>query len=388
MIIRQWLETARGRVIGHFPPGRRSPLTPLEQTLADMHTYARPHGSAIENEFRRRYLGEFGPMRDPFGNLHVKIGDDSRVLFSCHTDTVADGAGRQTVYIDTDDRLRLSRRSRQVKGACLGADDTVGVFLMREMIKAGIPGYYIFHYGEEAGCIGSRDLADDRAEWLRSSFDMAVAFDRKDTGDVITHQCGWRTASDKFATALAHQLNMTDRRLLYLPCDTGLYTDTNSYAELIPECTNISIGYSSAHGVHESVDVAHVLRLRQALLMVDWDHLPIDREPVSEWTDEWIDTEEDLTAPVISSSMFTRIPDREIDSLIDGLPGDPDDDRISADVDQDLRQSRGRGLHDIIFLCEACGLEYFLMESDAPRRQAFCSPECQQFAETTGARRS
>src|SRR3954464_8308415 len=107
MIIRQWLAQTRTLLRPSYPPGRRSPLLPAEQTLADMHTYARPHGSAIENEFRRRYLSEFSPIRDPFGNLHVQIGE-SRTLFSCHTDTVADGAGRQTVYVDADDRLRLS----------------------------------------------------------------------------------------------------------------------------------------------------------------------------------------------------------------------------------------------------------------------------------------
>lgn len=386
MIIRQWLQTARDQVRAHFPPARRSRLTLLEQTLADMHTYARPHGSAIENEFRRRYLSEFSPIRDPFGNLHVKIGE-SRTLFSCHTDTVANGAGRQTVYVDADDRLRLSRRSRQVKGACLGADDTVGVFLMREMIKAEIPGYYVFHYGEEAGCIGSRDLAQYRAEWLKTSFDAAIAFDRKDTGDVITHQCGGRTASDLFVAALVRHLNATDPRLLYLPCVTGLYTDTNSYADLIPECTNVSIGYTFAHDASESVDVAHVLRLRRALLTVDWEHLPIGREPISEWA-EW-DDDEDLTALVVSASTGARMPDREIHSPIWGnTPILDDDDPISADVDRDLRSERGRGLNDVIFLCESCGFEYYLIESDAPRRQSYCSPECQQFAETTGARRS
>lgn len=359
----------------------------LRATLAEMHSYCRPHGSGAENAFRARYLAEFKPVRDPFGNLHVTVGPTSRILFSCHTDTVARHEGRQGVYIDAGQYLRLTERARLIQGACLGADDTVGVFLMREMILAGVPGHYVFHYGEEAGCLGSRSIAYHRPEFLEQ-FDAAIAFDRKDLGDVITHQCGSRTSSDAFALALADNLNATMPGFVYAPSDRGLYTDTNSYADIIPECTNLSIGYTSAHGSAEAVDVAHVLRLRRALLAVSWADLPIERDPADFAEDDWSQYEyyptptvrQTTPGPVVSS-----FPDRTSDrprGVATPIWGNARN-GWADDDEETIRPGRypndAPDLHDVIFLCEACGLEYFAAESWAKNKLAFCSSECEEF---------
>jgi hypothetical protein len=55
------------------------------------------------------------------------------------------------------------------KPECLGADCAAGVALMVSMIHARVPGYYVFHDGEEQGCLGSRFLA--RRPCSYSSFD-------------------------------------------------------------------------------------------------------------------------------------------------------------------------------------------------------------------------
>ena len=250
---------------------------PFLTTLIDMHSYMRPAGSATESLFIDHYLANIpGISRDPYGNWRIAI-DDTPVLWSCHTDTVHHDSGRQsTHYDDATGMLSLSKRSKR-RSSCLGADDTAGVFIMREMIRRNVPGSYVFHFGEEQGCIGSRDLAEYDPSWL-SQFDMAIALDRGGCHDVITHQIGNRCASDLFVKSLADALFAADKRVILSPAH-GVYTDTASYVDIIPECTNLSVGYSGAHGRSESLNCWHVLRLLDTLCQLDTTQLTIDRDP-------------------------------------------------------------------------------------------------------------
>jgi len=240
--------------------------------IAIMHTYKRPHGSDTEQKFIKRYLMPLGFKPDRDNNQILTIGNRP-ILFSSHLDTVHHTQGSQTVAIDGSGFLSLSKRASGEGSNCLGADDTAGIWLMLEMVKAGIAGTYVIHYGEEIGCVGSSALASHNPEFLRQ-FQAAIAFDRAGYGDVITHQMGQRTCSDVFATALGEQLGGE-----YRPCDKGVYTDTNEYAHLIPECTNLSVGYFNQHTENESLDMGFLVALRNSLLKVDWDHLPIERQP-------------------------------------------------------------------------------------------------------------
>ena len=238
-----------------------------------MLTYCRPHGSIAEGIFRRRYLADLpGIVEDAHGNLHVKIGA-SPILWSSHTDTVHREQGIQSLRINAREQtIRLSRRSKRFSN-CLGADDTVGVFIMREMILRGVAGHYIFHYGEEKGGIGSGNLARLTPELIDRHTLFAIAFDRQGTSDVITSQFGGDTASDAFAWSLAKQLPGS-----YKPCP-GVYTDTAEYADIIPECTNVSVGYYREHTPGEYVDTSHVARLLDAVCEIDPDSLVCARDP-------------------------------------------------------------------------------------------------------------
>lgn len=249
-------------------------LTPAQlNTLSTMLTYCRPHGSAMDHEFRRVYLASLpGIHEDAYGNLIVDIGESPRVLWSSHTDTVHWYSGRQRLHVDTKKQtIRLARKSRK-RSECLGADDTVGVFLMREMILTGVEGRYIFHYGEESGCIGSSDLAANSPETL-TGIDFAIALDRMGTSDIITTQNGSTCCSDLFAHSLALALGLpyTSAR--------GIFTDTAEYVDLIPECTNISVGYYNQHGPDEYVDYSHVGILLAALIAMDQSQLVCSRDP-------------------------------------------------------------------------------------------------------------
>jgi hypothetical protein len=231
-----------------------------------MLTYRRPHTSRTTTQFIEKYLLSIpGAFEDVHGNIHVdRTNGTSRVLWSAHTDTVHRSGGRQTVILDADGKLR--RRASATD--CLGADDGVGCFILREMCLAGIAGYYLFHHGEERGGIGSGALAHTSRDWLSESFDYAIAFDRRNHGDVITSQVGSRCASNQFAKSLARILR-TGGLPGYHP-SSGVYTDTAEYAEFIPECSNVSVGYKFEHTPDEELDTIHVGALLGAILS-SWD---------------------------------------------------------------------------------------------------------------------
>lgn len=249
--------------------------------LLTMLTYVRPHGSVGEAQFVDRYVMSLPGAyvkTDRFGEVAayvVEVMDPDTGLypphlFTAHVDTVhsdLDGV-RQPVDYDTNLDLVLT-----VKDQPLGADDGAGVWLMRQMIAAGVPGVYCFPRGEERGGIGSSALSDDHGEWL-AQFSFAVAFDRRGNEDVITHQSCGRCCSDTFAGALARALGGN-----YAPDDGGIFTDTANFIEHVAECTNLSCGYNHEHSKDEYLDVAHILWLRDALLKVDWAALPVVREP-------------------------------------------------------------------------------------------------------------
>lgn len=246
------------------------------EVLIDILKHMRPHESSTERMIADKHIMSLpGARRDEKGNIIVVVGEGSRTLFSCHTDTVHHEEGKQGLMYDQEMGVVYVAGET---GGVLGADDGAGMWLMRKMILAGVKGTYVFHAGEECGGIGSSWLAKNHPEWLKG-FDRAIAFDRKDTGHVITHQGFEQCCSNLFAGALADALNSAGP-LGYAPNDSGIYTDTREYTHLIPECTNLSVGYYDEHKNSEMLDVGHLVALSDACLKVDWEALPTARVPV------------------------------------------------------------------------------------------------------------
>lgn len=216
-------------------------------------------------------VGDDNYYMDDIGNVIVSVGKSNTTLWSCHTDTIHP---KHVTYCDLvyDDKYVTSADKRQ-----LGADDGVGIWLMLNMIEAGVDGLYVFHAGEEVGGIGSSYIARNTPEVLRG-ITHAIAFDRKSTGSVITHMgFGGRCCSNEFANDFANKLNIG-----LFPDSTGVYTDTAEYTALIPECTNISAGYYSEHTFSEYTDYTYAQRLLVALLAAhdkgDLDNLVVSRD--------------------------------------------------------------------------------------------------------------
>jgi hypothetical protein len=244
--------------------------------LLEILGWARPHDSACELRFAKEYLDKVeGMQTDAFGNRWLRIGT-APVLWSCHVDTVARHGGPQAIQLDLATGIISLKDGK--KKCSLGADDGTGVWIMLEMIRHQRPGLYVFHRGEERGCLGSSWIANRNPQFL-AGIQAAVAFDRAGHSDVITHQMSGRTCSDAFAASFAAQLNASSPDFNYRPDDGGVYTDTNEYAELIAECSNISVGYHGQHSHKETQDLYHAEALLDAMLKLDATKLVIEREP-------------------------------------------------------------------------------------------------------------
>lgn len=240
----------------------------IESLMAILET-KRPHKSKAENRFIREFIEPLGVERDGFGNLYKRIeGLGDSILWSIHTDTVHISGGRQAIQ----KRKGIISLSPRGKSNCLGADDGAGIWLAREMILAGKPGLYVFHRAEECGGLGSDFIATHNQKLL-DGIQIAIALDRKGYNDVITHQ-GGRGCSDTFAWSLANALDMD-----YRPDDTGLFTDTANYFDLISECTNISVGYFGQHSKLETLDSEFLIELRGKLIALDTSKLIVERKP-------------------------------------------------------------------------------------------------------------
>lgn len=240
------------------------------ETLLAMLSYRRPEGSNAQRAFCERYLMPYMQPHTVGGytNFIQIVGDTPpEIMFTAHHDTVHSQSGKQNVMIDKTLGHIFSNSD------CLGADCTTGVWLILEMIKAGVPGAYVVFGGEEIGCQGSTAFVNDPPEWL-DNIKYCISFDRYGTKSVITHQMGMRTASDKFAESFARAVNMD-----LVADDGGSYTDSNEFAGIVSECTNISVGYYHQHTKNEYQDLFFAEYLRKKLINADWSLLEYHRDP-------------------------------------------------------------------------------------------------------------
>ena len=265
----------------------------VDALLSTILLWPRPDSSAAEFAFRGWLDSTLMTMKVDVRTLnrgcrYVEIplpsGQPSTTLFSCHIDTVDTNTGltnpeggiaqKHVVYDDNFGIITLAKDNKV--GSCLGADDGVGVWLMLNMIQRKVPGGYIFHTGEEVGGLGSRSVLAGNADILKK-YELALAFDRPRTDEVITHQGGLRCASDKCADALCERLNK--HGFSYKKSDRGSFTDTKIYRGIIAECFNLGVGYQFQHGAQEELDYVHATELLEAVCKIDFESLPIDRDP-------------------------------------------------------------------------------------------------------------
>ncbi len=210
-------------------------------------------------------------QKDEFGNLFIQIGE-SDVMFTSHLDT-ATSANTKVNHLFDGKYIKTDGTS------ILGADDKAGVTIMLHMIENDIPGLYYFFLGEEVGCIGSKKVAAKQKTEKIEGINKVISFDRRGTDSVITFQSSQRCCSDVFGEALSKELNLADDTFEYKNDPTGILTDSVQFIKIYSECTNISVGYRSEHTFSETQDIEHLEKLAEACLKVDWNSLPVERDP-------------------------------------------------------------------------------------------------------------
>lgn len=147
------------------------------------------------------------------------------------------------------------------------------------MIEAKIPALYVFFRAEEIGGLGSEYYRSDKANAdLLESLTHCISFDRKGYNDIIVEQCIGGCASDTWAASFADELNAIDDTICLSP-NIGTFTDSANFADIIAECSNISVGYDKQHTNQETQDIAFADKLVNALLQVDWLKQPSHRNP-------------------------------------------------------------------------------------------------------------
>jgi hypothetical protein len=226
------------------------------------------------------------PVVDDYGNVIVEVTHDceySSTMFTAHLDTVHHDANPKALTNKATQQVAYDATKRVLfkqDNECLGADDGTGVYIMLQMIKAGVPGCYAFFLDEEIGRQGSIALgrSDMFQQKLKGVIKRCISFDRAGSTDVITRQLCGVCASDTFAKALSEQLKKHSG-FDYKPSPNGSYTDSATFSFNIPECTNVSVGYKSQHGPNETQNVQVMLKLIDAVTKVKWDELPVERDP-------------------------------------------------------------------------------------------------------------
>lgn len=295
--------------------GRPANLTPIDiyevdKLFHDLITLCSPHGQEyhvvnVLQNFLYPFLAEeeVFRMENEKGSMVIDIGEKKpKTIFSSHMDIVG-FVGNATEKSRIPERIvlmedRTEKKNEGMLWGCkygangqlvpsnLGADDKVGCFIMAKMIEARIPGRYIFHAGEERGCIGSNYILKTYKKEILGGIERAIAFDRAGYNDVIAHQHGQRCSSEAFSRALALKLNkyLPPREKLK-PDVHGVYTDTAVYMDVIPEVCNLSVGYFNQHGDREYTDYYWLVdHLLPAILKTEFEDLPTVRDPTKKPT--------------------------------------------------------------------------------------------------------
>jgi hypothetical protein len=242
-----------------------------------------PHGT----EYNLLHLLPKGVKFDKFGNAFLSIGS-SKTMFACHLDT----ACKDKVKVN---HIIGPRFIKTDGTSILGADDKAGMTIMLKMIESGVPGTYYFFIGEEVGCIGSSALAF-KGDIEIGDYDRCISFDRRGYDSIITEQLYGECCSIEFATELSLRLNTKNPVFDFKPDPTGIMTDSACFIDLIPECTNISVGYFNEHKLNESQDMIFLDKLASACCNISWEDLPTKRslyrisKPKSNYDDNVIDS--------------------------------------------------------------------------------------------------
>ena len=240
--------------------------------------------------------------KDEYGNYYVKIGFSSS-LFVAHLDN----AVKQRLKVNKVKYIKDNKKFIKTDGfTILGADDKTGVVIMLNMIDNKVPGLYYFFIGEEVGLVGSLLYHKNKTNFFQN-IDRCVSFDRKGYGSIINRMKGSYCCSNEFVDALSSEFKKNG--LVFKADPYGVGTDSASFMGIIPECTNLSVGYFNEHTYSEEQDIEYMLELADAATKVDWENLPVIREPKTY----------DSESPRIVKKEETHLPEYKLQQIFTDL---------------------------------------------------------------------
>lgn len=195
------------------------------------------------------------------GNIYATKGKSKNFpAFVAHTDTVhkiiQTGLPNNRLHV-SEYNDHLFALTPECKQTGIGGDDKVGVYLALRMLKKLDACKVAFFYGEEIGCVGSRQATIS----FFKDCSFVLQGDRRGYGDFVTEIGGKNLSSEKFQSAVLPILEMYGFKFT-----SGAMTDVEALANANVgiSVANVSCGYYNPHTSSEVVkisDVASVERM-------------------------------------------------------------------------------------------------------------------------------
>lgn len=186
-------------------------------------------------------------------------------MFVAHMDTADHGKSLKVNHVFKGDWVMTDKTS------VLGADDKAGMTVLFYLMQQQVPGFYLFVWGEERGRKGSIEF-NKHWDVADLGFKRCVAFDRKGEDEIITKQAGRIGCSSEFTNALIEAFKAEGMTFRGSP--NGSYTDSFTFFDSIPECTNLAVGYVDQHSTSERQNLAFLEDVCYAAGRIDWEGLP------------------------------------------------------------------------------------------------------------------
>jgi len=228
----------------------------IRDTFLKLTSKTYPHGT----EHELLSLLEIELQEDSYGNYFIEVGD-SATLFTSHLDTVTD-IQEEVTHVFDDDFIKTDGST------ILGADDKAGVVAMLYMIRNNVPGLYYFFIGEESGALGSSAVCGD---YKFRKMKRVVSLDRRGISSIITHQQMIPCCSIDFALDLSNEF-VKNELPLYLD-NSGYFSDSFAFNDIVKNCTNISVGYYNEHTTDECLNIKYLEKLCEVLCKINWEKL-------------------------------------------------------------------------------------------------------------------
>jgi len=190
-------------------------------------------------DFLTHYLKKEGINHkvDNSGNVY-NIGNKNAPLLSAHMDTVQDETDNDLI-----DFIKI--RGNILTGyGVVGGDDKCGIIIILDLLQSKKEINFIFSTGEESGGSGARHFVEQNN---LSHIPYAVVLDRRGSSDILCADNDYGT--QRFETVL----KTLGKVFQYKPA-RGLWSDADILSDKLC-CTNLSVGYYSAHQKTEFVDL-------------------------------------------------------------------------------------------------------------------------------------